>query len=93
MRCALSTAGPTPQRIAAGARGVRTIVPQYDVRTTGRRGSKTYGKNRHGGDGDGGDDGGDNGDGGGDDGGGEGEGVGVGIMGRQPTNLGVAILA
>ena len=37
----------------AGARGVRTIVPQYDVRTTGQKGSKTYRKNRHGGDGDG----------------------------------------
>ena len=39
MRCALSTAGPHPQRIAAGVRGVRTGVPQYDMYTTEREGN------------------------------------------------------
>ena len=50
VRCALSTAGPPPRRIVAGARGVCTIVPQYNVRTTGQKGSRTYRENRHGGD-------------------------------------------
>ena len=82
MCCALSTAGPPPQRIAAGAQGVRT---------TGQKGLRTYRKNQHGKDvcNDDGDDINDGGEG---NGGCEGKGIGVSTMGGPPTNLGVAIL-
>ena len=74
---------------AAGAQDVRTSVPQYDIRTTGQKGLRTYHKNRHGGDV--GDDDGDDANG---DGGGNGddctdEGVGVDVIGKEPTSLGV----
>ena len=75
----------------AGARGVRTSVLQYVVRTTRQKEPKTYCEHRHDDDDDDGA-GGDIGDCNG-DGDGAGKGVDADVMGGQPTNLGVAILA
>ena len=86
MHCTLSTAGPPLQRIAAGVRGVRTSVLQYNVRMTGQKKPKTYREYRHGEDGVDGDDGDFDGD-------GDGTGGGFDVMGGRPTNFGVAILA
>ena len=71
----------------AGAQGVRTSVPQYDVHTMGQKGLRTYRKNRH--SGDVGDDNGDdaNGDSGGDGDNFADEGVGVDVMGGELTSL------
>ena len=60
---------------------MRTIVPQYDVRMTGQKGSRAYSKDRHGED---------IGDGDGDDIGGDGDGAGGGfdvdvMGGDRPT--------
>ena len=91
VRCVLSTAGPPPRRIAAGTQGVRTIILQYDIRTTGQKESRTYCKNRHGDDvsnGAGDDD--DGGGGGGDD---DGWGYGCWRSGRRTDPLEAATLA
>ena len=84
MRCkvaALPTAGPPPQRIAMTAYNGQERNQRLTVKDIVMRSSrKGLGAERIDGGGDG-------------NGGCEGEGVGVGIMGGQPTNLGVAILA
>ena len=91
MRCALSTAGPPLQRIAACVQGVRTSVLRYNICTTGQKELETYGKNGHGND--------DDDDAVGDEDDGNrgsdctGKGVAIDVIGGQPTNLGVAILA
>ena len=64
-------------------------VLRYNVRTMGQKGPKTYREHRHGDDDDDGA-GSDVGDG---DGDGTGKGVAADVMGGQPTNLGVTILA